>query len=218
MDQRVELRDGRLPWSSRSKWAFPADDTRLMKSFIEGPGDLDTALPMLLPHLAGRRTCIQAGGCIGIWPLRLAQFFERVLTFEPQADNFACLLHNTAGLENVSAMHAALGNGRKPVHMERAEIERGNSGAYYTAPGGDIPVQVIDDLNLREVDLIYLDVEGGEAPALRGATDTIRRCRPVIGVEDKNLHSGQRAVDLLVEQFGYSILGRPFSLDVILLP
>jgi hypothetical protein len=36
--------------------------------------------------------------------------------------------------------------------------------------------------------LIYLDIEGGELDALRGAQETLRRCRPVLGVEiNKNL-------------------------------
>jgi len=216
----VKTITGALPWTDKRQWIFPADDSRMDKSFREGPGDLDTAIPMLLPHLTGRRTCIQAGGCVGIWPLRLAQFFERVLTFEPEPTNYYCLTQNTAHLGNVTAYAAALGNDAGvTVTMQLEPAEAGNSGAYYVSGGGSIAVVRIDDLELPDVDLIYLDIEGSEADALLGAAETIRRCRPVIGVEDKQLNTrlgARNPVELLKSGFGYVSVGRPFSLDEIL--
>jgi len=211
---------GKLPWSSKQEWIFPASDTRSCKSFIEGPGDLDTAIPLLLPHLKGRRICIQAGGCLGIWPLRLAQLFDRVITFEPEPTNYYCLQMNTAHLNNVETHNAALGQrSGGSVHMTLTDT--GNSGAHYALPGGDIPVVCIDDLGLDDVDLIYLDVEGYESQALRGATETITRCKPVIGVEDKQLHRLHKSISgaqLLVKEFKYKSIGRPFTLDEIFIP
>ena len=216
----VKTVHGKLPWTSKQEWIFPASDTRSCKSFIEGPGDLDTAIPLLLPHLKGRRICIQAGGCLGIWPLRLSQLFDRVITFEPEPTNYYCLQMNTAHLSNVEAHNAALGQrSGGSVHMKLTDI--GNSGAHYAVPGGDIPVVCIDDLDLDDVDLIYLDVEGYESQALRGAINTIKRCTPVIGVEDKRLnklHGSISGAQWLVREFKYKSIGRPFKLDEIFIP
>lgn len=214
---------GKLPWTDKESWLFPADDTRTDRSFREGPGDLDTAIPMLLPHLTGRRTCIQAGACLGIWPLRLAQFFDRVISFEPEPTNFHCAVANTAHIDNVELYEASLGSDPSmTVRMRLDKGEVGNSGAYYVVAGaGDIPTVAIDDMGLVDVDLIYLDIEGYEATALIGAAETIRHCRPVIGVEDKRLHLRREqtsATDLLVNEFGYRSIGRPFSLDEIFVP
>jgi hypothetical protein len=48
---------------------------------------------------------------------------------------------------------------------------------------GPIPTMRIDDLALPRCDLIYLDVEGEELNALKGAMETIERCKPVIVYE-----------------------------------
>lgn len=219
MDDRFKIIRGKLPWSDKGQWVFPSDEFR-NRSFKERPGDLDAVIPMLLPLLTRRNTCIQAGGCLGLWPLRLAQFFDQVITFEPDPVNYQCLVENTSDIENISSTHAALGNSTGTVHMQRDEHEVGNCGAYYVVPGGDIPIVNIDDLHV-DVDLIYLDIEGYEYHALMGAKDTIRRSRPVIGLEDKNLNArydGMDAVNMLIDEFGYTIHGRPYRLDIILVP
>lgn len=212
---------GKLPWSLREVWHIPASDKhRLDRSFRDGPNDVDSALEMLLPHLTDSRIAIQAGGCIGIWPIRLAQFFDIVYTFEPDPVNFDCMLYNLRGHEGVIPRHAALvGPGTKNVTVH--ELEPGNAGANYVTEGGPISGVRIDDLKLSCIDLIYLDIEGYEYEALSGASDTIMRCRPVIGVEDKGL--GERygtgdAVKRICDEFGYRVVGKPFSLDVILAP
>ena len=212
---------GGLPWSDKKVWTFPADDTRTGRSFRDGPGDLDTAIPMLLPHLSGRRTCIQAGACLGIWPLRLAQFFNRVITFEPEPTNHLCAVRNTSHLSNVEVHHAALGDDSSLVVQMRLDAaEAGNSGAHYAVNGGNIPVMVIDEMGLTDVDLIYLDIEGSESLALQGAIETIMKCRPVVGIEVKQLHKKRHHADPveLIKSMGYCSIGRPFSLDEIFAP
>ena len=62
-----------------------------------------------------------------------------------------------------------------------------NRGALQTRPTGLVPVMAIDQLALPACDLIMLDIEGDELPALRGAVQTINRYRPVIVAEDKGL-------------------------------
>ena len=43
---------------------------------------------------------------------------------------------------------------------------------------------MIDDLNLPILDLIHLDIEGYEKKALTGGIQTIKRCKPVIVLEN----------------------------------
>lgn len=158
-----------------------------------------------------------------MWPLRLAQVFDQVITFEPEAVNYACLLHNTIGVRNIYPINCALGsNPSKKVRMGLEPKMIGHCGAWQVMDDGDIPVVRIDDLNRDDVDLIYLDVEGSEYDAIAGASRTIESCRPVIGLENKGFNrrynNGASAVDMLISQHGYRVLCKPNPCDVMLVP
>ena len=54
--------------------------------------------------------------------------------------------------------------------------------------GIEVEAITIDSLNLDNVDLIHLDLESYEDNAIRGAINTIKRCRPVI-ISEKDILS-----------------------------
>lgn len=147
--------------------------------------DLET-LEAALKLFTGRTAAIQAGGNLGIFPKRLAEDFETVYTFEPAAHLFSALVHN-ASERNIIKLQAVAGFDRQPVALSRQRRDGSSrpehDGLTHVAGSGVIPSLRIDDLGLQVCDLIYLDVEGWELNALRGAVETIRRCRPVIAVE-----------------------------------
>ena len=100
----------------------------------------------------------------GVWPAWLADHFETVYTFEPDRENFRCLVQNVP--DNVVCFQSALGYQRKLIDLHRDPV---NCGAYFVEKEGTIPTLRIDDLELPACDLIVLDVEGMEADALQGA-------------------------------------------------
>nr|BFE68204.1 hypothetical protein GCM10020092_015050 [Actinoplanes digitatis] len=56
----------------------------------------------------------------------------------------------------------------------------------------------VDELELRDVRFVKLDVEGHEMPALRGAEQTIRRDLPMLMVElEERIQPVQPVLDLL---------------------
>ena len=138
----------------------------------------------VMPHVNDRSTCVQAGGNCGLFPLELVGHFSRVITAEPDPDNYAALAKNVAKYSHIQARHCAWGLGSGPLGIV---TEEGNCGATYMWGGGNIPQERVDDLGLRQCGLIYLDVEGYEEFVLRGAEKTIEFCRPTIVVEMKNL-------------------------------
>jgi FkbM family methyltransferase len=136
-----------------------------------------------------RRTVIDGGAHVGMWSRTFAELFDRVIAFEPAPDTFACLKYNvTAG--NVEFRNQALGAKPGKVHMTLKGFEgtkrEHNSGARYVASGGNIDRVTVDSLNLDDLDLLKMDIEGSEVEALQGAVETLVRCRPVVLFESKN--------------------------------
>lgn len=132
-----------------------------------------------------RAFVIQAGGHIGLWPIRLAQHFQTVVTFEPEPALFECLKRNVAKVapkSDIRPMGVALGAFAGPVMMSSV----GTAGSSRVWEKGTIPVNqvTIDQYEFPRVDAIILDIEGGEVDALKGATETIKKWRPILHVEE----------------------------------
>jgi FkbM family methyltransferase len=144
-------------------------------------------LPSYLNHAQRFRTCIQAGGNVGVYAQWLARRFQTVITCEPDPENWACLQRNVVA-PNVVAHHAAIGDAAGIVETYRPPHEKTNFGATMVRPAAmGVPVKVIDAMQLGSLDFLMLDVEGYELHSLKGAAQTIERCRPVIAVEMKGL-------------------------------
>jgi FkbM family methyltransferase len=147
------------------------------------------SIDVVLKHVTNFSLCMQAGGHCGLWPINLATKFGTVFTCEPHPLNFAALKENVQGFDNIVTFNCAVGDRAESLCMVLDEPEKRNCGAFRIAQGrkGDIIQRRIDDLGLPNCGLIYLDVEGFEEFALRGAEQTIRKYRPVIAIEAKEL-------------------------------
>lgn len=177
-------------------------------------------LDAVLAMVPGRTCAVQAGANLGVWPARLAQSFAAVYTFEPAADLFVTMTAN-APAPNILRYQAALGYDRGLVGVSRVRRDNkpnAHEGITHVVAGGVIPTLRLDDFALPVVDLISLDVEGYETFALKGAADTIARCRPVLVVEvNKNLlYMGLTEDDLRrqIAAFGYIQVTRLSKDDV----
>ena len=214
MNDTVEV-EGKLPWHDREKWTIPKQDTRC-RTLEEGPKDFDKAIEIIRPNLRNNRIAIQSGGYFGFWSIGLSKYFAEVHTFEPEKTNYKCLRKNTSDINNIYTYNYALSSERKMVNMKTDE-ER-NAGAFYITEGDEVQSIKIDDIGLKDVDLIYLDIEGSEYDALKGAEMTIDEYHPIIGVEKKwqGRYHDINLVQFIKETFNYKVIGKPNHLDVIL--
>lgn len=140
---------------------------------------------------AQRRVAVDVGANVGLWAFQMARDFQRVACFEPVPRHLECLRANLAREENVDIHAVALGQesgGTVSLHNET----EGSCGDTCIATGGTtanaaacVPLRALDDFNLQRVDLLKVDVEGYELPILEGGLQTLRRCRPVVIVEQK---------------------------------
>ena len=125
---------------------------------------------------------IHAGGNIGLYTLDFAKRAKNVYVFEPENESFSALSMNCAEKNNIFLYKAALGNSHTSISLTNDEDD--NWGTWRVDnKHGDVPTLLIDDLNLSDVSIIHLDIEGYELFALEGAEQTIRRCEPLIAFE-----------------------------------
>lgn len=196
----------------RENWWVPEADQVALEIILREVADLETTI---LPLTSGRRTVVQAGGNIGIWPVALAKEFARVVTVEPDADNHAALLQNLTrhlSIEeraNVIAYRAAFGHQPSTGAMDRFEPH--NVGAHRVKDGDEFAIVRIDSLGIDDCDLLCLDVEGFEHFAVQGALETIKRSWPTIVLELKGLGEryGVTDVDTIttLADLGYMVAG-----------
>jgi FkbM family methyltransferase len=170
------------------------------------------SLDWAIAHCPRRRTAVQAGGNIGLWPRRLAASFDRVVTFEPDAVSRECLTRNVPSSVEVrsEAIGAAVG---------RCAIRRESLGSHAVIDGALIPMIPLDALGLTDVDLLQLDIEGYEYHALEGAIRTICASHPLIQVELRNFTAryskSDHDVRALLASLGYQEVAQQPGNDVV---
>lgn len=157
-------------------------DSRAVKWGIRDLASLNAVLKLV----PGRTAVVQAGANLGIFPKFLAKRFQAAYVFEPSQELFPTMTAN-APESNIIRFQAALGEqpGLVGTACNRRKHGPGpiHPGLTHIDGPGIIPTLRLDDFGFPVLDLLYLDVEGFELFALRGAVETIARCRPVIAVE-----------------------------------
>lgn len=193
-------------------WALPAADTYFAFELARDPrGFQIDHLELALKHCPSRRLAVDGGAHIGTWTKALADQFLDVMAFEPAADTYACLVENTHRIPNVLQFRKALGEVVGLARVVDDPTRVGNTGSRYLMPGGSVPVIPLDEYGLNNLDFLKLDVEGYELSALIGATETIKRCAPVVMIEVKRLRPGHdplKAVQYLTDSLGYREVAR----------
>ncbi|MCB7127942.1 MAG: FkbM family methyltransferase [Candidatus Brocadiales bacterium] len=126
---------------------------------------------------------IDVGAHVGLWTAKLAEKFRHVFAFEPDPQNFECLLKNTARYTNVTAVNKGLGHKVERVGLMGA---RKNSQYKHIVSGDDADIVPLNPFNL-DPDFVKVDIEGYEAKFLLGARETLLKSRPVIMIEEKGL-------------------------------
>jgi FkbM family methyltransferase len=206
----------KLNISELGDFFWPAQDTKCFDHLSV----LWTDVKRSFPYVKDFTACIQAGGNVGVWPRYLSRHFKTVYTFEPNCENFFYLSQNVPEL-SVVKLNAALGARGGLVQTTLSAREAANIGAYQVEDGGIVPTFTIDQLVLPACGLIALDIEGYELFALQGGIETIKRCKPIIHLEDKGLSNKYgvekgEAIDFLAT-LGYEVV-ESFNRDFICAP
>lgn len=139
-----------------------------------------------LKRVTGPGTALDVGAHIGNHAIYFALACGLdVVSIEPNPATLKRLQVNIDAnpSANIRAVHAAVD--RKAARGTSIPGPAGNTGMATVEidKAGDVPVIALDSLDVQDVRLIKIDVEGTAAAVLRGARRLIRRDRPVIYAE-----------------------------------
>ncbi|MGW1340977.1 FkbM family methyltransferase [Kribbella sp. NPDC002412] len=187
----------------------------------------------LLSELRQGDVVLDVGANIGLHALTAASRLKqlgggRVIAFEPAAD---CLAKLHAAAERngvqVDVVPAALGE-RESYAALRADSRYDEADAGVRSLYGDgtvvqeVPVVRLDDWarehGLDRLDVVKVDIEGGETAALAGATHTLTRLRPrAVLVEDKRPEASAR-LHAVLSELGYQPTGEALDHNALFRP
>lgn len=164
------------------------DDIRVSPQYAGGPSVQLKKYLAALPHVGQRRHAVDIGANVGLWTRVMAADFGRVTCFEPNPETEeAFWLNNsqTTGVDSRVTLHR-VALGAEPGEV-RLFTKRRSTAFTRVKDDGDTAVEqrTLDSFNLADVDFIKIDVEGWEHNVVKGGIETIRRCKPVMIVEQK---------------------------------
>ncbi|GAA3990861.1 MULTISPECIES: FkbM family methyltransferase [Streptomyces] len=132
-------------------------------------------------------TAVDVGGWYGPWTRRLSERASRVVTVEP-VPHLARLL-TSAAPANVRVVQAAAADRPGTARLWLPPDDAGDRGVSSLVRRDihgralEVPCVTLDELALKDVGFIKVDVDGSELAVLRGATGLLARDRPALFVE-----------------------------------
>ncbi len=212
-EKKVSKKDRIIRTKEGCKWgtfSYYADDEFVGRSLeIYGEySDYETAIyqKLLKPgHIA-----VEVGSNIGTHTVPIASLVGEtghVYAFEPGTDCYAMLCRNLEqnNLRNVTTLkNAALD---KPV---RVWIKHDPNPNYPKLDYNDNPYAIsepveycdaitVDSLNLERLDFIKIDADGTEQAVIEGMAETIKRCRPIIYIENEIPDKWQKLAATIID-------------------
>lgn len=158
-------------------------------------------------------TVVEVGANMGTHSVDMARACApgAFYAFEPQPRIFQVLCANLAlnDIANAFAYPEGCGDAEGVAVVPLMDYSRqGNFGGMSLLPDGSQGIKVrirpLDALELPACGLIKIDVEGFEPQVLRGARQTVARCRPVLYVENDRAAQQQEVISLVAEM-GYRL-------------
>ena len=172
-------------------------------------------------------TLVDIGAHDGLLTIPLARLpGSRVLAFEPLPSAYARLqaaLRAAFGEApaHVECHHLALGDHQGSITLAMPVLDgvaqeqwastakdyAAHVSARVTVERFTVPMRTLDDFALTDVTGIKLDAEGAEYEILRGARETLLRCRPVLTLELEERHrqGSTYAVPAYLDALGYDV-------------
>jgi FkbM family methyltransferase len=204
------------PWSLEEKIrkiVIPAPwhlSYRVWREKVSGEREI-----ALLPFLCGRNlSAIDVGANVGVWSHEMRRFARKVYAFEPNPKIFERLRAGLRGNDvEISPLALSSEAGEAALMVPKGKRGYSNQGATLSkekiglSQFGSMNVTTVrlDDLDIKDIGCIKIDVEGHELAVIHGATQTIAKYKPNLIVEIEEKHTKRDILHDIkeIKNFGY---------------
>ncbi|WP_046745081.1 FkbM family methyltransferase [Kordia zhangzhouensis] len=167
----------------------------VVQAILKGEVYEPDTIQFIINH-AGDSDVIQAGAFFGDFLPGIAKNISKnakVWSFEPSLEFFRCadITIRINNLKNVELFQVGLGAEKSSLKLQVATEDGrqlGGASRIIDSENGKFVPIVIETLDSiipkdRNISIIQFDLEGFEIPALKGAIETIKRCKPILILE-----------------------------------
>jgi FkbM family methyltransferase len=144
----------------------------------------------------------------------IAPDYKKIICMEPEKGNFDVLLKNTVALERTEHYRLGAWSCKASFHFKSS----GFASRISDDDGNEtIEVASIDEMfSNEEITFIKMDIEGAEIQALKGARETIKRCKPRMAVCVYHKREDMLAIPFLLKSINsdYNIYFRHYGPSV----
>ena len=182
-------------------------------------GWAEPELRVLSAYVKPNSSAIDVGGNHGLYVYYLEPLCAHVHTFEA-APKMAGILRSGYERRGEVTVHEVALSDQAGVAKLKVPNFTGHSGYATIEPGNffdskidvsngitviEVPMKTLDQFQFDEISFIKVDVEGHEEKVLRGATETLRRNRPIVVAEVEERHQPNCVwnIDTYMSELGY---------------
>jgi FkbM family methyltransferase len=189
----------------------------------------------LVPVLAEKdRDFLDIGANFGSYSLYALPYYRQVIAGEPHPafKNWLprLLKPNGRWLNCAFSDHAGTATLHVPIKgggdiTTRSSLED-DANPGFELRAVEVELKTIDSFGFDKIAVLKMDVEGHELTALKGAVETLRRCKPVCIIESEERHNvgGVAKIFAFFESLGFGVYyihdgrlceGKDFDVDVL---
>ena len=152
-----------------------------------------------------KRIFIDVGANIGNHSIFYSKYFKKILSFEPSKISFKVLSLNVENLKNIKIFNFGLSNISKKFYFDDKATK--NVAGLKFKKKGKIPVkaEVFDKKfkELKNIDLVKIDVEGHELNVIEGMKKTLKNNSPLLIIEFDPFKYRNSKLIRKIKKFGY---------------
>jgi FkbM family methyltransferase len=136
----------------------------------------------------------------------MQKYSKEIKCFEPNKTHFECLHRNLAPFNHVKLYNKAIGN---EIGFIKLSDDVASQNTRVLMEKGDVAIATIDSMDLKNIDLLKIDVEGLEMEVLKGAEKTLETIQYImieLNNNSKRYGSSNLEIEKHLKNLGFRIL------------